>query len=271
MTLYRKINFTAILLLFCLNLLAQNVDMFDEQSTSEFAQYLFQSNQYKFAAEEYERLIFMSPSKEDYQLGLLKSYRYANDFPRGIIAFQHMTAPTLNVQKEYARLNILDGNKTNIHSLIENLDAESDFRNNLDITLRMISASERQPTLEGIRIEKVDAGLLNLYYEASKLRHKSLFLAGTMSAIIPGTGKVYSGRWKDGLMSLIFVGTTAFQAYRGFEKKGVKSAYGWIMGGFSLGFYLGNIYGSTKSAKIYNTNQRSVYVEKVAHYYIDNF
>jgi hypothetical protein len=271
MTRFNKSNFIAILLLISSSLLAQEVDLFNEKSTAEFAQYLFQSNQYKFAAEEYGRLSFMFPTREDYQLGLLKSYRFANDFSGGIKAFEYLNTPTLEVKKEFARLNILSDNKANINTLINGLDEESDFRNNLDLTLRLISISDHLPTLEGIRVEKLDQGLLNLYNETSKLKHKSPFLAGTMSMLIPGTGKVYSGRWKDGLISLIFVGTSAFQAYRGFEKKGVESVYGWIMGGFSLGFYLGNIYGSSKAAKLYNSGQRSIYVEKVTHYYIDNF
>ncbi len=271
MILYWRNNIAIALVLFCATVSAQESDLFNEKNTAEFAQYLFQSNQYKFAAEEYERLSFMFPSREDYQLGLLKSCRYANDYTRGIRAFQNLTSPGLDVQKEYARLNILSGDRTNIKSLIGTLDIESGFRNNLDLTQRLISISDRPPTLEGIKIEMVDEGLMNLYYEASKLKHKSPFLAGTMSAFIPGTGKIYSGRWKDGLMSLIFIGTSAFQAYRGFEKKGVQSVYGWIMGGFSLGFYIGNIYGSTKAAKMYNSNQRSMYVEKINHYYIDNF
>jgi hypothetical protein len=84
-------------------------------------------------------------------------------------------------------------------------------------------------------------------------------------------GKVYSGRWKDGLVSLLFVGATGFQAYRGFSQKGSESIYGWIMGSLSVGFYIGNIFGSVKAAKIYNTNQNRIYSEKVTHYYIDHF
>jgi hypothetical protein len=272
MILSRKNSLTALVLFISfLWLKGQEPNLFNEKNTAEFASYLFQTNQYKFAAEEYGRLIFMFPEEEDYQIGLLKSYRYANDFPKGILAYKNISYPSLNVKKEFIKLSILSGEQTNLTNLLAELDPETDIRNNLDLTLRLINPTGHLPSLEGIRTEIVNPGLLNLYYESSQLKHKSIFLAGTMSAIIPGTGKLYTGRWKDGLMSLVFVGTSAFQAYRGFEKKGVKSVYGWIMGGLTLGFYFGNIYGSSKSAKNYNSNQRLMYVDKVTHYYIDSF
>jgi hypothetical protein len=251
--------------------MSQENDLFNEDNTAGFARFLFESNQYNFAAEEYERLTFLFPSNQEYQLALLKSYRYANEYDKGIKAFQSLVSPGLEVQKEYAKINILDGNKFNIASLLSNLERESSFRNNLDLTLRLISFPDNPLSLEGIKTDKVDENLLNFYYESSKINYKSSFLAGSLSTFIPGMGKVYSGRWKDGLISFLFIGTTAFQAYRGFEQKGIKSVYGWIMGSLSFCFYIGNIYGSAKAAKLYNSHQNSAYVEKVTHYYIDHF
>ena len=155
--------------------------------------------------------------------------------------------------------------------MVAGLKPESNFRNNLDLTLRLISYPDNALNLNGIKTDKVDAGLLNLYYESSDIKHRSPFLAGTFSTLIPGMGKAYSGRWKDGLIALVFIGGTGFQAYRGFDKKGVKSVYGWIMGSLCVGFYMGNIYGSAKAAKVFNTHQHSIYVKKVTDYYIDHF
>ena len=50
------------------------------------------------------------------------------------------------------------------------------------------------------------------------------------------------------------VGGTAFQAYRGFNNEGLSSTSGWIFTALSSGFYAGNIYGSAKSAQVYNQN-----------------
>ncbi len=268
---FRISKITTILYLLSVPVFAQEADLFNEKFTADFAQFLFKSNQYNYAAEEYERLNFIFPENQEYQLNLLKSYRLASEYPRGINAFQYFHSPGLKIQQEYIKLNLLDNNKLNIHTMIDGLEPESIFRNNLDFTLRLINIPDRAINLEGIQVDKIDKGLLDLYNESYNLKHKSAFLAGTLSMLIPGTGKVYCGRWKDGLMSVLFIGTTAFQAYRGFDKKGVKSVYGWIMGGLSFGFYIGNIYGSAKAAKNYNVHQNTIFIDKTTHYYIDHF
>ena len=61
---------------------------------------------------------------------------------------------------------------------------------------------------------------------------------------------------------MVLVGATGIQAYRGFNEKGVKSAYGWIFGGFGAGLYLGNIYGSFKSAKDFNHKHENELLKK---------
>jgi TM2 domain-containing membrane protein YozV len=77
-------------------------------------------------------------------------------------------------------------------------------------------------------------------------------LAGTLSAIIPGTGRIYAGRLTDGLYSLLVIGTTGWQAYEGFQDDGVRSTRGWIYGAVCGFFYLGNVYGSVVAVKIHN-------------------
>ena len=80
-------NNISVLLFLCVPTLAQYNDLFSEKNTAEFAQFLFESNQYGFAAEEFERLAFLYPANQEYQLALLESYRYANECTKGINAF----------------------------------------------------------------------------------------------------------------------------------------------------------------------------------------
>ena len=72
-------------------------------------------------------------------------------------------------------------------------------------------------------------------------------------SLVPGLGRVYTKNAKDGLVSLFVVGITSFLSYRGFSQKGIESGPGWVYGSLCLGFYVGNLYGSYRSAKIYNT------------------
>ena len=103
-----------------------------------------------------------------------------------------------------------------------------------------------------------------LLLEREKLQKKSPYLAAGMSTIIPGSGKIYTKNWQDGLVALLFVASNAWQAYRGFSKDGIKSTYGWVFGSIGAGFWLGNIYGSYKSAKKFNNHIQKGYHDKIS-------
>ena len=93
------------------------------------------------------------------------------------------------------------------------------------------------------------------YAEAgARLPTRSPFLAGMLSTIVPGAGRFYTGRIGDALNSLFVVGITGWQAYDGFRRDGISSVKGWTIGTLSGIFYVGNIYGSVISARVYNRN-----------------
>jgi hypothetical protein len=60
--------------------------------------------------------------------------------------------------------------------------------------------------------------------------------------LVPGSGKIYSGAWKDGLTSLLFVAANAWSSYRGFSMD--KPGYGYTFAVLTIGFYFGNLYGT---------------------------
>jgi uncharacterized membrane protein len=271
----RRISLLFIAIFISLALFGQDTDLYSKENIEEYAKFLFNSNQYTYAAEEYERLVFMDRQNENYQVGLLRSYRFAGEYDKGIRAFDLLhdreVKPGFDLIREYSKINLMGGNIGNLNLLIMDPTLDQDFRSNLDLTLRLISHPEYVATLEGLDDNLLDKGLLDLYHESSTLKYKSRFLAGSLSAVVPGLGKVYTGRWKDAFVSLLFVAGTGFQAYRAFSEKGVESVYGWIMGTLSLGFYIGNIYGSAKSARLYNNNQNLQYREKVIDHYINYY
>ncbi len=82
---------------------------------------------------------------------------------------------------------------------------------------------------------------------------KSPILAGGLSAVIPGTGRVYAGRWFDGLMGFFMVYITATTAY---ETSKLKNQYlqGVRYTMFGI-FYFGEIYGAYRTAKYYQKTE----------------
>ncbi len=81
-------------------------------------------------------------------------------------------------------------------------------------------------------------------------QYKSPTLAGIMSAIIPGSGKMYVGEWGDGITALLATSLFAFLAYDNFSADHTTRA--WIFTGLGAFFYAGNIYGSVASVQIFN-------------------
>ena len=79
--------------------------------------------------------------------------------------------------------------------------------------------------------------------------NKSPVLAAGLSTIMPGTGRMYAGRFLDGLMGLWMVLLPGTAAY-GSLKDG-KSIKGNFFAGITLIFYLGEIYGAYRTAKYY--------------------
>lgn len=98
--------------------------------------------------------------------------------------------------------------------------------------------------------------LMDVIVEGLRLPEKSPAIAGLLSSVVPGAGKIYSGRSIDGIQSFITVGATALQAYLGFRKDGIRSIRGWISSSVGVVFYLGNIYGSVIAARIHNEEKR---------------
>jgi TolA-binding protein len=83
-----------------------------------------------------------------------------------------------------------------------------------------------------------------------ELPRKSPALAGFMSAVIPGTGYFYTGRWRDGTVALLLNG--AFLA-AGLEavSAGNEAAAGLLLF-FEAAWYSGAIYGAVNATQKYN-------------------
>ena len=79
--------------------------------------------------------------------------------------------------------------------------------------------------------------------------NKSPLLAAGLSTIIPGTGRIYAGRFLDGLMGLWMVVLPGTAAYGSLQDG--QSMKGNFFAGITLIFWLGEIYGAYRTAKYY--------------------
>lgn len=83
---------------------------------------------------------------------------------------------------------------------------------------------------------------------------KSVLLAGSMSALIPGSGHIYAGHYGDGVTSLLLNGL--FIAGTVVAIKQENYAVAGVTGLIGLPFYIGNIYGGVNAATKWNLGLR---------------
>jgi len=83
--------------------------------------------------------------------------------------------------------------------------------------------------------------------------HKSPLLASLLSAVIPGSGQFYSGRYRDGVYSLAVNGGIGMLFYDASRHGSLSAKI--ISGFFCFQFYLANIIGGKRAAEVQNELQ----------------
>jgi TM2 domain-containing membrane protein YozV len=101
-----------------------------------------------------------------------------------------------------------------------------------------------------ISIEQKD--LIKRRKELSEKKKKYPVIAGALSTIIPGTGKIYAGMTGQGIAAFVMVGMLGGITAETYIRSGPKNPQFIIMGSLFTVFYIGNIYGSVFSVKISN-------------------
>lgn len=252
-------------------------DIHDLEHSKQFAEYLLKTNQFNQAAEEFERILFMDPLNDDVKLYLIKSYRLASESSKALQKINTLypipeTDFTEDLAKEYVR-NVFQENKlSDVEDFIsKDVNLTPGFKNETEVVLFLLKKDWDSANLFAANHSNLNKTLRSYVDQASNINYKSPALAASMSAIVPGSGKVYAGQWKDGIIGFLFIASSAWQSYRGFQKNGVESAYGWIFGGISFGFYTGNIFGSYKAVRQYNQQKDNSIVSKTRSYIKHNF
>jgi tetratricopeptide (TPR) repeat protein len=95
-----------------------------------------------------------------------------------------------------------------------------------------------------------------------EMPRKSPAVAGVMSAVVPGSGYMYAGRYGDGVVALIVNGLFIAGTVAAIHQENYAVAA--IVGGIGLPFYVGNIYGSANAATKWNIGVRKGLREKIA-------
>ena len=89
--------------------------------------------------------------------------------------------------------------------------------------------------------------------------HKSPAVAGTLAAIVPGAGHLYTQRRRDALVAFLLNGVFIWSAVELFDDE--KYVTGGIVTFFELGWYTGNIYSAVSSAHKFNKRTKKDFLQ----------
>ena len=239
-----------------------------------FADSLFQEGDYLNAAHEYKRLLFLHPHapRIDFiAFRVAASYQNAGKMENAIRAYQFLidTYPKSvlveRAENNIAQCHVLSGDsKQGLASLNRFLaeHKESNFAPRVHFTIGMLLVDKGEWTQASdvwnevfltypeSPFAKVSDRLARRIKNTDTLPHRSPMVAGILSALLPGSGQVYSGRTVDGLytfVGMVVLGSASFY-YADQERYEVAIPVGLL----SMFFYGNGIYQSVQSARVFN-------------------
>ena len=246
----------------------------------QFAESLFKEGEYYRAITEYKRFISYYPENQLVELAAYKigdCYFQAEKWDDAIKSFKEFNEKYTNSSlikdtlQKIGESYLKKGDKENSEKtfdLIKQKYPKDEAVNKAKITLGMSYLENEKWNKASEIFMKVDEGsryknladrMIQGLKEAERLPSKSPALAGTLSAILPGTGQLYAGRKLDSLVAFLLNGVFILGAVESFNKNIYVA--GGILSFFELGWYSGNIYNAISDAHKYNRDVRLKFID----------
>ena len=256
---------------------------FNADNLLGFAESLFREGDYLNAVHEFRRYLFLYPATDrgDFvQLYVAAAYQNAGRLTVAIEAYQSLIDsypenPFIERAKSnIAQCQLLQGNQAAAIASLQQFVSdypEGELAPRAQFIIATIYMDEkdwgsaaREWKQVQLRYSQTPFGemsdrLARMAQRGESLPRRSPTMAGVLSTFVPGLGQTYSGRFSDGLHSLWIVGATVGGSayYIGQDRYEVAAPLGII----GLFFFLGNIYGSVQSAKVFNQNQENHFLD----------
>ena len=242
---------------------AQN--LYDTSRTKIFAEYLYNTGQYQFAAEEYRRLADSTCSFSlDYAFKSAECYEFAYEYDSAKTVFSNYILPHChrhpNYYYDYVRILVRSGSYATAQDFCDSL--QSPF------TVKGANLKACLATINGQPADLSNTLLLPTTVELCRTGYdtKNMFVAVSLSAVLPGAGRIYCGYVREGILAMLRSGFDIAHVAYGFHKYGVKDPYPLFFCTLSACFYVGNIFGTVKSVKKYKSISKTNRDEKILDY-----
>ena len=224
-----------------------------------FANYLFCNKDYLRAANEYERLTG-DYINDTTQFKIALAYSFITDYPNALDRFSainNLSVFFYNTQLEQLKIKFLstkfDDLRDYYNDSFTNVPSQFNSVGKKLFNFSYLFTDDPLPLKQDFLSPFSEEEILpasNFYDSKKNLQYKDPFFAGILSAILPGSGKIYTGEYGDGVVAFLTSAVFSFIAYDNFRAG--HNTRGWIWTGVAAMFYAGNVYGSIASAQIYN-------------------
>lgn len=114
-------------------------------------------------------------------------------------------------------------------------------------------------------VENQQKTLNELKLEIMAFRPKKPWVAGLLSTAVPGLGKVYAKRYGDAASTFFINLSLGLIALENYRKDGLSDPKTLVFGSIFSLFYIGNIWGSVYSVKMYHDDFNDVINENIRH------
>lgn len=224
-----------------------------------FADNLFCRHDYLRAVSEYEKsLLYSDNDTIKYKIAL--SYYYMENYSESANRFLSQLANSAFYDfaltgyckssfmlNDYSAINnLLEKKENNKLSNISGIKKLNAFSKLMPFETMKYSEKEFLNFFDENEIQSIK----KFYLQKTEPGYASPLKAAILSAIIPGSGKIYAGEISDGIISAVFTGLFGFLAYDNLHSDHLFRGY--LFSGLALFFYGSNIYGSAAQAEIFN-------------------
>ena len=262
------------------------IDYYQPENIHKFADYLYVQGDYLRAAGEYQRYLFSQPTPlendvNDVLRRIAESYRLGGqpDLAVEFLKILLQTQPNSNLARYElgATYFLMERYDESVHFLNESQDlfqgGEYRWKSQMLIGMNKLMQKRWESAIQ--HFDQLDlsgspetVGHHMLIYkryaeDGRNLPSKSPLLAGFLSTVLPGSGRVYVGRPNDALLTVFLLGVLGWATYDGFSENGVSSRKGWTLGTLGGIFYLGNVYGSVVAAQTHNRRTEAAFLATI--------
>ncbi len=230
------------------DILASDIQL-SKRQLFDYATHLYKDRQYYRAITEYKRLIFFFPRDELAETAVMQIGRSYLAGSRTENAIDHwetqlnrseLQADRLERMRILLGISLLDLNQTAIFSFRKrNVSKAVGIFNKLEDTDLFAPSIRRFVTA----------------WEKRNIDKKSPWLAGTLSAVVPGAGSYYTGRYMEGTYAFFLTALFYLATMDAVNNDNDES--GAVFGLLTIGFYGGSIYTAVNGAHKLNDRRES--------------